>query len=322
MKKSILLLIVALASAMWSGNARAENTSLNLKGDTLEIVDGSDTTRIAGAQAIVSSINEILNKEVINEDDDNDSYNDRDNDYALNQRLAMERTRYEIESVAVIVTIVFGALLLIILVCLWFFYLNRRNKYRVIERAIENGYELPPSFTGKSPNPAPVVPPMPNPQTPYPPQNPYYQPQAPAAPGFTPTGAPAPNMPRQGMVPPAPNAFPQPQGAPRPIAPGQYNIDAFKNGFIWTVIGFAFVLFFLSNDALPMAVLGLIPVIIGLAKIGSEYYKQRNRINYENWLADQAAWKEQQQAQNNANNSNNGDTNTPPPFDNGNNSNL
>ena len=173
MKKSLLLLIVALASAMWSGNARAENTSLNLKGDTLEIVDGSDTTRIAGAQAIVSSINEILNKEVINEDDDNDSYNDRDNDYALNQRLAMERTRYEIESVAVIVTIVFGALLLIILVCLWFFYLNRRNKYRVIERAIENGYELPPSFTGKSPNPAPVVPPMPNPQAPYPPQNPY-----------------------------------------------------------------------------------------------------------------------------------------------------
>ena len=68
-----------------------------------------------------------------------------------------------------------------------------------------------------------------------------------------------------------------------------------------------------------MAVLGLIPIIIGLAKIGSEYYKQRNRINYENWLADQAAWKEQQQAQDAANNSN---TTTPPPFDNGNNNNL
>ena len=79
MKKSLLLLIVALASAMWSGNARAENTSLNLKGDTLEIVDGTDTTRIAGAQAIVSTLKEVLNKEVINDEVDNDSYNDRDN---------------------------------------------------------------------------------------------------------------------------------------------------------------------------------------------------------------------------------------------------
>ena len=321
MKKTILSLIVVLASAIGSGNAYAENASINFQGDTLEIVDGSDTTRIAGAQAIASSISKVLDKEIINEavDSDYDDEEEEENNYALQQRLAMERSRHDIEGVAVITSIVFGSLLLIILVCLWFFYLNRRSKYRVIERAIENGYELPPSFTGKYPAPNPIVPPMPNPQVPCTPQNPYYQPQAPAAPNYPPMGAPAPNMQRPGMVPPAPNAYQQPQGAPRPIAAGQYNIDAFKGGFIWTVIGFAFVLFFLSVDSLPMAVLGLIPIIIGLAKIGSEYYKQRNRINYENWLADQAAWKEQQQAQDAANNSN---TTTPPPFDNGNNNNL
>ena len=315
MKKSLFTLILAVSSALWSGNAYAENTSINLQGDTLEIVENGDTTRIAGAQTIMQSLSSVLNKEVISSEIDNDDNHDSDTarEIAI-RKMNLERNRQEQRTVATITSIVFFFIFLIIMTALLFFYLNRRNKYRVMERAIENGYDLPSSFTGKYPTPNPVVPPMPNPTAPQAPQNPYYgpQPQAPA-PGAAPFVAPgAANMGRPGAMPNPQPGMPQPPAGPRPL-PGQYNIDAFRGGFIWTLVGFAITLFFITADALPPAILGLVPTIIGLAKIGSEYYKQRSRINYENWLADQAAWREQQ-AQASAGNPSSNDSVTPPPF--------
>jgi hypothetical protein len=97
-------------------------------------------------------------------------------------------------------------------------------------------------------------------------------------------------------------------------------MPAFKNGITWTAIGLGLSLFFLATDGAEMAALCLIPIIIGVSKLAMEFITQRNRINYENWKAEQ-----ERMAQNDAQSedeafdnqtSNNNNETTPPPFGN------
>lgn len=71
--------------------------------------------------------------------------------------------------VIVITAISLGAILLIVIACLIFFYMHRRRKYIMIEKAIENNYQLPGWALNEDTRPAPVMPAAEN-QTPQPQQ--------------------------------------------------------------------------------------------------------------------------------------------------------
>lgn len=60
--------------------------------------------------------------------------------------------------VIVITAISLGAILLIVIACLIFFYMHRRRKYIMIEKAIENNYQLPGWALNEDTRPAPVMP--------------------------------------------------------------------------------------------------------------------------------------------------------------------
>ena len=60
--------------------------------------------------------------------------------------------------VIVITAISLGAILLIVIACLIFFYMHRRRKYMMIEKAIENNYQLPAWALNESTRPAPAMP--------------------------------------------------------------------------------------------------------------------------------------------------------------------
>ena len=82
------------------------------------------------------------------QDDDQDQYEQQELDYYEHAQQMQMRSQL---TAIVIVAIIFGAITLIVVACLVIYYMNRRRRLRVIEKAIENGYQLPDSFySGKT----------------------------------------------------------------------------------------------------------------------------------------------------------------------------
>ncbi len=308
MKHRFILAILAIASFNWCMQAQTPNHDITVHGDTLEVISGADTVNVTVASDIANKIKGLLDDTVINNTEGTQlativsnaiQHQQEEDAWQLRMLKKYEREMRQMHVVEEILVGVATVFIIIVALCLFFYYLNRRQKYRIIEKAIENNYELPPSITGKHPQ-APIQPAAPNSAT----ANPYYRNQ-PANEPYAP----------QSQV-----RYAQAPKANVNYQPNQYYMPAFKNGIIWTAIGLGLCLFFLTADGEEMAALCLIPIIIGVSKLAMEFITQRNRINYENWKAEQE-WMAQNDAQSedeaidNQTSNNNNET-TPPPFGN------
>lgn len=266
MKKflSIILMSVALAMAAAPSNQATGNVVV----DSTEVKQSGDTTTAAGAAAAVGeAVNEVLDDTVYVDERGRESHNDPEVDVMFE---GMQLARFiTLFTIAGVVFITFVSLL--------FYYLNRRRRYKMIEKAIENGYPLPPELMGGHAVQQ---------------HNIYVTPPAQHA------AQPMPRQPQAGGTIPAP----VPQGIPvgQPLTQWQ----TYRGGIITSIVGFSLMLFFLAADATPMVALMSIILFIGLAKLFFTYQEQRNISNiYTNVTQPQAPTRPQAPAQP-----------TPPPF--------
>ena len=272
MKKIFVLALVAIATLASSINSHAANTSISMKGDSVVITDGNDTVIAPNPKAIVEAIKSSLNDTVISNvaavADDGENENAGNADNYERQRYYDYRQRVNTQQTELVITcVVFGSIIFIVFLCLVFFYMHRRAKYRMIEKAIENDYELPTSVAGMYPRNM----------------------QQPAAPQPIIVNQPQPGT---NQMPPfrrmeASQAYSYGRMGGTPTLPGQYNVQGFKNGAIWAGIGLCLMLFWATVDAEPMVALSAIPVIIGAIKLLGEFFKQRSRIEYERYQMQQ-----------------------------------
>ena len=266
--------IATLASSI---TASAQDVTISASGDSIIIQENGKTIVAPNAKAIVEAVKSSLNDTVISnvaaDSEDSDFSSDVDNEreryYNYRQSISTRQTEVAITCV------VFGSIIFIIFLCLVFFYMHRRAKYRMIEKAIENNYELPASVAGLYPR---------NLQQPTPPQPIIINQQQP--------GNGQPQQPGANQMPPfrqmeANHAYGYGRMGSAPTLPGQYNIQGFKNGAIWTGIGLCLMLFWATIGAEPMVALSAIPVIIGAIKLFGEFFKQRSRIEYERYQMQQ-----------------------------------
>ena len=275
MKKIFVLALVAIATLASSINSHAANTSISMKGDSVVIIDGTDTVIAPNPKAIVEAIKSSLNDTVISnvaavaDDGENDNSDNADN--YERQRYYDYRQRVNTQQTELVITcVVFGSIIFIVFLCLVFFYMHRRARYRMIEKAIENDYELPTSVAGMYPRNM----------------------QQPAAPQPIIVNQPQPQQPGTNQMPPfrrmeASQAYSYGRMGGTPTLPGQYNVQGFKNGAIWAGIGLCLMLFWATVGAEPMVALSAIPVIIGAIKLLGEFFKQRSRIEYERYQMQQ-----------------------------------
>ena len=264
MKKIFVLALVAIATLASSINSHAANTSISMKGDSVVIIDGTDTVIAPNVSALINGVKESFGDTVISNVAEEvagnaDNY-ERQRYYDYRQRVNTQQTEL------VITCVVFGSIIFIVFLCLVFFYMHRRAKYRMIEKAIENDYELPTSVAGMYPRnmqqpaaPQPIIVNQPQPGTNQMP--PFRRMEASQAYGYGRMGG-------------------------TPTLPGQY-VQGFKNGAIWAGIGLCLMLFWATVGAEPMVALSAIPVIIGAIKLLGEFFKQRSRIEYERYQMQQ-----------------------------------
>lgn len=266
MKKILLILVLTLAAALPS---QARKANINRSGDTTTIVMNGDTVRVTDGEVkktISKAINDTLWSEKAETADDDETYNYMalDNDARLKEASMWSSTvkQISISMCFCIMVVVFFSLL--------FYLLHRRAKYRVIEKAIENNYPLPPSLGGTPTyKQAPQRPdawrnyaPQPQPQ----PQQPQPQPQA------QPQQAPY----QQGMNAPM-----------QPNMPYRVNYMAYKKSFVLVTVGLMAAMFFESAGASPMVCLSMIVVLLGLGKGFVIYKEQKQDQDYWRWQMQQ-----------------------------------
>ena len=146
MKKNLLILVLTLAAALPS---QARKANINRSGDTTTIVMNGDTVRVTDGEVkktISKAINDTLWSEKAETADDDETYNYMalDNDARLKEASMWSSTVKQIS-----ISMCF-CIMVVVFLSLLFYLLHRRAKYRVIEKAIENNYPLPPSLGGTS----------------------------------------------------------------------------------------------------------------------------------------------------------------------------
>ena len=219
-----------------------------MRGDSLVVVDGGDTITVAvsGLKQLVGKISDKMGDTLVDKSgmaagaiDESDVANE--NDLAMEQIYA-KRENEQNNFVTSVTAIVFGTILLIVLFSLIAYYMRRRAKYRIIEKAIENGYELPDSFYEQSACNRPPV-----------------MPEPPVMPN-------QPNVPQQPVAPVAYNddlfyRLRWHRGA--------------RSGMKLSVFGLCFVVFGMVINEEFFAAIGLALLLIGAAKIALGYFDVR-----------------------------------------------
>ena len=175
MKHSFLAVIAALiAITPLAGRSETSAVGISRSGNKLEINANNKSINISvdstgtGAKAVITISGDTLVSTNVNnpvgrlndtllatssfyassQDDDQDQYEQQELDYYEHAQQMQMRSQL---TAIVIVAIIFGAITLIVVACLVIYYMNRRRRLRVIEKAIENGYQLPDSFySGKT----------------------------------------------------------------------------------------------------------------------------------------------------------------------------
>lgn len=161
--------------------------------------------------------------------------------------------------------------MVVVFLSLLFYLLHRRAKYRVIEKAIENNYPLPPSLGG----------------------TPTYK-QAPQRPdawrNYAPQQQPQPQPQPQPQAQAQPQQPPYQQGMNAPMQPNmpyRVNYMAYKKSFVLVCVGFMMAMFFDSAGASPMVFLSFIIVLLGLGKGFVIYKEQKQDQDYWRWQMQQ-----------------------------------
>ena len=151
MKKAILILMMLLtmASAATASHvnkartARSQaNTSVEFKGDTMVVTDGGESVTVSGLpmQRVRDKINDALDDTLTGGAGTTVEIGNHKGELAPED---VKEISNQWASVVKQMTISgSGCLLALVALVLLFRFLNRRNKYRVIEKAIENNYPL------------------------------------------------------------------------------------------------------------------------------------------------------------------------------------
>ena len=249
MKKVILSIVIAVVSLLSSFSANADNASLQMMGDSMVVVNGKDTVTITMGKLkeFAAKINNRLDDTIVDNaidaadaaiavtdaalDDSTDK-----NEIALAQ-IHKQNADHEKIFIATVTAIVFGTIFLIVLISLIVYYMRRRAKYRIVEKAIENGYPLPDSFYGNRPvMPQPIMMPQ--------------QPNAPQQPNFDLSSCDA-----------IYSRLRWHRGA--------------RSGFKLGIIGLAFLIFACMISEEFFAAVGFIFLLIGAAKLAIAYFDTR-----------------------------------------------
>lgn len=232
-----------------------------MMGDSMVVVNGKDTVTITMGKLkeFAAKINNRLDDTIVDNaidaadaaiavtdaalDDSTDK-----NEIALAQ-IHKQNADHEQIFIATVTAIVFGTIFLIVLISLIVYYMRRRAKYRIVEKAIENGYPLPDSFYGNRPvMPQPIM----MPQQPFAPQQPVtpQQPNAPQQPNFDLSSCDA-----------IYSRLRWHRGA--------------RSGFKLGIIGLAFLIFACMISEEFFAAVGFIFLLIGAAKLAIAYFDTR-----------------------------------------------
>ena len=146
--------LLALAVAAFLATGACQASKVHFSGDTMIVVDGDDTTSITGAQAR-QKLAKVLDDTVVGKrseqaltaDDDDDKVTLDGAEYRILKRQAdineANRDREQMRCVIGVVLILSLLVLAIGISCIVAAYKNRRNRYHMIEKAIENNYQLP-----------------------------------------------------------------------------------------------------------------------------------------------------------------------------------
>ncbi len=243
----ILSLLAAAMIAAAPSEAYAKPQVMT-QGDTTLVVMGADTVRLVGT-AIESAITSKLNDTVYNGESETlqkessestvaSNRGDRDDEY----RIAVVESKNQITKLSVFT--IFSAFVLIVFIVAFFAYLQRRAKYRMMEKAIDKNYQLPAEIIGG--------------------QRPIAQ-----QPTINLWDTPA-------------DSKAQPQPATSHFTEGTrpagitYNWSTYKRCILTIIIGVVLVFFFLSLNSPSMAFLSSAILLYGLAKAFFTYQEQRN----------------------------------------------
>ncbi len=268
MKKFTLSILTVLVACLALNAAPMVET----RGDTLVVADGGDTVRLVGSQ-ITDKLSAILDDTLVNM---NKEVDQAGTDYDPLKQPERDDWRVKMQEVwsstaeVIGLAFIWGMVCLIALIML-FNYLKRRRKYKMVEKAIENNYPLPPYiFDGH----APVQPVWNTPAPHQPVQGTPLEDGTPVEPVQDENGNPThpplnvQNDPWNGQ---ATQATQQPaMGTPR------INWRAFQNSFILVAVGLGLMIMF--HETMLVGVFSIL-VLIGLGKGFIEYQEQRDAIN-------------------------------------------
>lgn len=251
MKRTFLFLIAAIfaLSAVSAPKVSSVAPQVVTSGDSLLVIADGDTLATLSSNGIKAALGDTVWDAVsaLTVEETSDEY---DLAQLQNEQQMAELTAMTVSNV---VTVISVCLVVIVFLVLLFFYLRRRAKYRVIQRAIDANYQLPQGIFGGTTyvNNYPQQAPQPSPQS--------------AETGSTP--------------PPLPGE--QPAGNPMShfatTGNGKIDWNQMRGSFTLIASCFGVMLFFLILGVREMAAIMLIPILIGAARVFISYQSQRQR---------------------------------------------
>ncbi len=263
MKKVFLTLLTAIVTI---GISTANNVSVTTKGDSTVVIENGDTTIIKGMN-IGKFVNGILDDTVVNLNNDEESEaNSESASTTMSEKAFQERQLSLQKMVERIVRNVMVGIVLIVLLSLLFYYMHRRAKYKIIEKAIENNYPLPDSMiSGKS-----YV------------QQPPVMSQQP--------------LPNQQFAQSQQSTEWQASQAQSPMPP-VFNWRKFQSSCSLIAVGLGSTLFFFYAGATELIGLCSILIFIGIGRAFIDYQEQKSEIARQQWFMQQQQWQASQQPQ-------------------------
>lgn len=271
MKRLFITLIMAVAMIA-AQPTQAATSSYTAHGDTATIIDGTDTVVITSK--VAGLVEKIAQSNILEHLDDTIVDNNKDYDYNYEEQASnRDETFISVNEswsrvARKIVGYIIVATVLIIFFVLYFRYANRRRKYKVLEKAIENNYPLPEGIFSDKGNRTVYV------------QQPTYGPaQAAQAPNAV-------QDPVEGTPVPPPYRSYDNLGATADKGATKQHFNPMNEQFNWhalrgvgaTAAGLGGIVFGLVTGAEPLIGIFCIPLFIGGFKMFASYMDQRNAI--------------------------------------------
>jgi hypothetical protein len=237
---------IAAHDSIITPEQRIERSAQELAAESIELATQEVKKARQKSSKLRAEIDERLKDTIINGKKLKESRYSDDYAWQYNNRLQSEQNiinkSFEfVEKLGQGILIFVSVIIILIIIGM---YISRRQKYKIIEKAIENNYPLPPGFISKNTRTAPATTV----------QHIHYS-SAQAQSGNIPAGS-------------------------KKIV-REYNVSDwanFRSGIKWCAWGIAFLLFFIIKNA-PVWVFALIPLITGIGKLFAAYQIQKASNN-------------------------------------------